>query len=256
MTIELRHGRYQDVMHDVMCDHLITDPPFSERTHSGQRHGRKDPRYTKDKSTILSAKGLPYEPWTAKEIIECVHFWHERTQGWMCIFTSHDLIPLYSKVMKRAGRYVFAPIPCIQMYRNVRLAGDGPANWTDYLVVSRPRTMRFWRALPGVYIGASHDPGENALDRSKRAVPGGKPVWLMQQIIEDYSDGSDLIADCCVGGGSTLIAAASLERHAIGAEKTAKTYKKALHNISKFKAVPLELQETGHIQDLYTNASL
>lgn len=38
-TIELRCGRWQDVLADVtQCDAVITDPPYSDKTHSGQRH--------------------------------------------------------------------------------------------------------------------------------------------------------------------------------------------------------------------------
>ena len=232
-AIDFRLGRYQDVLQDVICDHLITDPPFSARTHNGQRHGRKDPKYCNTTTNpILSNRGLPYEPWTEADIKEFVDFWHPRTRGWMCIMMSHDLVPIYTELLQQHGRYVFAPIPCVQMYRNVRLAWDGPANWADYLLVARPRTLKGWGALPGAYVGQSHDAGENALDRSKRIIPGSKPLWLMRAIIKDYSKPGDLICDPCAGGGSTLRVAQAEGRPSIGAEETEETYLKAMELIT------------------------
>lgn len=231
--LDLYHGRYQHALRNTVCDHLITDPPYSERTHNGQRHGRKDPKYSNTTTNpILSNRGLPYEPWTETDIKEFIDFWHPRTRGWMCIMMSHDLVPIYTELLQQHDRYVFAPIPCVQMYRNVRLAGDGPANWTDYLLVARPRTMRGWGALPGAYVGQSHDIGENALDRSKRPVPGGKPLWLARNIILDYSEPGDLICDPCAGGATFLRAAQAENRQSIGAEETEETYLKAMELIS------------------------
>jgi 23S rRNA G2445 N2-methylase RlmL len=39
---DLRLGRWQDVLADVTeCDAVITDPPYGERTHSGQHVGSR-----------------------------------------------------------------------------------------------------------------------------------------------------------------------------------------------------------------------
>lgn len=220
MTAELRLGRWEDVLADVdEVDSLIPDPPFGKRTHDGQRHGRKDARYTGDKGCILSARGLPYDYWTPEDVCAFVDAWVGRVRGWFLSFTSHDLWSVYAQRLEAAGRYVFHPIPCIQMHRNVRLAGDGPASWADYLVVSRPRTQEFarWGSLPGCYVGPCFDPGENALDRSKR-VPGGKPLWMMRAIVRDYTRAGDFVCDPCAGGGTTLVAARLEGRPSIGAE--------------------------------------
>jgi hypothetical protein len=174
--------------------------------------------------------------------------WTDRS-GWICALTSHDLAPWWLAVDN--SRYSFAPIACVQRAMNVRLAGDGPSNWTTWLAVSRLRTMKHWGALPGAYVGASCDAGENALDRSKRPVAGGKPLWLMRSIVSDYSHPGDLIVDPFAGGGTTLLAAAIEGRRAIGAECDPVTYAKAVKRLSagytprlfvdtpKFKQEPL-----------------
>jgi len=78
-----------------------------------------------------------------------------------------------------------------------------------------------WGTLPGAYQGAP--------DRGGHI--GGKPLWLMNAIIRDYSRPGDLICDPCAGGGTTLIAAASQGRKAIGAEMDPVTHAKAMRRI-------------------------
>lgn len=214
---ELRCGDYREVLADVECDAVITDPPFGDRTHSGQRHGRWEARYTKDKGTlVLAHRGIGYERWTADDVAGLVSRFGGAT--WLCALTSHDLAPAYEAAQDEVGRYGYAPIACVQRARNVRLAGDGPSNWADWMMASRRRNVRHWGALPGAYVGPCHDPGQNALDRSKNAVPGAKPRWLMRAIVRDYSRRGDLICDPCAGGGTTLLAAVIEGRRAIGAE--------------------------------------
>lgn len=245
--IELRCGDYRDVLADVeRVAAVITDPPYGDRTHTGQRHGRKDPRYTSKDVALLSSRGIEYRRWSAGDVAEFVGRWSDRCGPWMCVFTSHDLILEYETYFEAAGRYVFAPVSCVQQGMNVRLAGDGPSNWTtrlvtataemvwsDDLVCARLRDMPRWGSRNGAYHGPSHDEGENSLDRSKRAVPGGKPLWLMRAIVRDYTRPGDLVCDPCAGGGTTLLAAAVEGRRAIGAELDPETFAKAIKRLER-----------------------
>jgi site-specific DNA-methyltransferase (adenine-specific) len=224
--LDLRLGRYQDVLADVRCDAVIADPPYGERTHSGQRHGRRDVRYQDCYSPDVATRGIGYAHWTPDDVAEFVAFWAPRCTGWFACFTSHDLTRAYMQAYEAAGLYAFAPVVCLMPGMNVRLAGDGPSSWAVYLMVARPRTMRAWGTLPGGYYGS---PGE---DRKSHPVVGGKPLWLMQSVVRDYSRPGDLICDPCAGGGTTLLAAAQTGRRAIGAELDPVTHAKALKRLA------------------------
>jgi hypothetical protein len=232
MDTDLRLGRWQDALADVeQCDAVITDPPYGARTHAGQRHRRHDGAETM--ATVdKECHPIPYEGWTPEHVAEFCAAWSDRCTGWICCMTSHDLVPAYMGALESLGRYVFAPLACIQHGMNVRLAGDGPSNWTVWMVVSRPRTMRAWGALPGGYHGLPFDPGQNTRTAGKRAIPGGKPLWLMRAIVRDYSRPGDLIVDPCAGGGTTLAAARLEGRRAIGAEMDEATHAKAEARLS------------------------
>lgn len=199
---------------------VISDPPYSDRTHKGQRHGRR-PELGGSDDGWVSARGLEYAHWSPAEVADFVEAWSPITSGWICALTDHTLAPHWEKAMQRAGRYVFAPIPVVQIGMNARLAGDGPSSWTCWLVVARPRKGPCvkWGTLPGAYVGTPFDAGENTATASrKRLVVGGKPRWLMERIVEDYTRPGDLVCDPCAGGGTTLLAAKPLGRRYVGSD--------------------------------------
>ena len=59
---------------------------------------------------------------------------------------------------------------------------------------------------------------ENMAEKEDKFHPTQKPLGLMTKIVEDYTNASDLILDPFMGSGTTLVAAASLGRKAIGIE--------------------------------------
>lgn len=248
MSADLRHGRWQDVLADVTCDAFISDPPYGARTHAGQKHARHDGAVG---SLAVSEAGLGYTHLTPEQVAEIVAHWSPRTLGWFCAFTSHDLIAAYSDALDAAGRYVFAPIACVQTGMNVRLAGDGPSNWTCWLVVARPRTMRAWGTLPGAYVGNPCDVGIPG----RGVVAGSKPLWLMRAIVRDYSRPGDLVCDPYAGGGTTALACLTEGRRAIGAEVDPDTHAKATARLSTWQPSLFVPEIKAEAQDLFGGES-
>lgn len=216
----LRLGRWQDTLGDVECDALIVDAPYSERTHGKQCHGRRDgAEWVESEARWASSRGLGYDCMTPADVHAFVNAWAPRTLGWFVSLTDSELYPAWRDSLRANGRYVFAPIPCVQIGMNVRLAGDGPSSWTVWLVVARTAALRTWGTLPGAYVGNPFDAGQNSVTASRRSgVVGSKPLWLMRALVRDYTRPGDLVCDPCAGGGTTLLAAVMEGRRAIGAE--------------------------------------
>lgn len=235
--VELRLGDWRKTLARVReVDALITDPPYSARTHAKQQHGRRngEKRGYREKTAgnAITSRGLGYACMTDADVYSFVAHWSPRTRGWFCAFTDSELYPVWRDALRNMGRYVFAPLPCVQRGMNVRLAGDGPSSWTTWLVVARPRGMRpLSGTLPGAYIGTQHTPGFDVA-RGPR-VPGQKPLWLMRAILGDYTSPGDLICDPCAGGGTTLLAAKLEDRRAIGAEALAPHYEIACERLKR-----------------------
>lgn len=203
MTAEVRFGRYQDVLADVSDCVVIADNPYGERTHKSKA----------ERNDGVDVEGLAptYGWWTPADVREWVEFWHPRASGWMVALSCSDLAPVYRAEYERIDRQAFAPVPCVIRGMSVRTRGDGPSSWTVYAMAARPRTrlMSEWGTLDGAYVGprvAGSSGGR------------GKPPWLVEALVRDYSRLGDLVVDSCCGWGSTLTAARKLGHHAIGAE--------------------------------------
>jgi site-specific DNA-methyltransferase (adenine-specific) len=61
--------------------------------------------------------------------------------------------------------------------------------------------------------------------------PTQKPVALLEMLIKTYSNENDIVLDCCMGSGSTGVAAMNLNRRFIGIEKEPKYFEMASTNI-------------------------
>jgi len=203
-AFDLRCGRWQDVLADVEVDAEISDPPYGARVHSFVVDERAD-------GTSSAGLRPEYEAWTAADVHEYVSTRSPRVRGWMVSLTSHDLIPAWEDAHRAAGRLCFAPVVCVMRGMSFRKQGDGPASWATYAMAARPRAKRFmggW-ACAGAHVGpASSEAGGGR----------GKPLWLMSALVRDYTRPGDVVCDPFAGHGTTLAAALSLGRRALGAE--------------------------------------
>jgi site-specific DNA-methyltransferase (adenine-specific) len=189
-------------------DAVITDAPYDARTHLGHDKGHAD----FDQETRRS---ISYAPWEPKDVRAFVKAWSPLCRGWMVSITSDGLAGAWRAAMEAAGRVSFAPIPAIEKGATDRKHNDGPASWTTWVVVGRPRGGRWigWGSPSPYYLGP----------REQKPTIGGKPLWLMRSIVADYSRPEDLVADPCCGSGTTLLAAQLLGRRWIGSDVDAES---------------------------------
>lgn len=235
---DLRLGRWQDVLADVECDALICDPPYSERTHTG--HG--DPRtmtWARNNGDVdkpSKRRAITYSPWSEDEMHAFVRAMSPRCRGWFVAIVDHIQARWIEDALAACGRYVFAPLPCVEVGRTVRLGGDGPSSWTSWMVAARPRERRFqkWGTLPGAYqVG-----GDTGHNRRHRRI-GGKPLDMMKAIVRDYSRPGDLICDPTAGLATTGVAALTMGRRFVGAECDPETYTRAECRLGETQYVDL-----------------
>jgi len=202
-ALDIRLGDWQHVLLDVgMVDAVITDAPYGKRTHEAVT--------TRDDHSMPTGLTPDYSAWTDYDVEAFVADWAPRCRGWMIGLTSDDLIPAWRRAYEANDRYAFAPVPCVITGMSVRIQGDGPSSWAVYAMVSRPRNLSKWGTLPGAYVGPAQ-PGA----KSGR----GKPSWLLEALINDYTRAGDLVVDPMAGYGSTLIAGLKLGRRVVGAER-------------------------------------
>jgi site-specific DNA-methyltransferase (adenine-specific) len=202
-AVRLFHGDCREILPQLEAvDHVITDPPYSGRTHKGHDSGARPGFDGADR------KALGYEPWTLTDVGVFVPLMCGVARGWVAVMTDHVLAMPIQAAMESAGRYAFAPLPWYAPGSRVRLCGDGPSSWTAWIVVCRTAAQRSWGTLPGGYM-----------QRGESMHMGGKPEELMLALVSDYSRPGDIVCDPFAGSGTTLVAAKRLGRKAIGIEQ-------------------------------------
>lgn len=224
-----------EIMGERKANLLCVDAPYSSKTHDGHKNGK----LTADRAAAFAEKhkdnptpesryaaklnpmrrDLNYAAWSPENVSTFVQTWSPHCIGWQVSITDDQLAPHWQSAFDVAGLYPFAPLPLVETGSRIRMLGDGPSNWTCWVVVARPRTKEFakWGALPGAYV----QPAErdiNSLGGSDRVV-GGKPLRSMVAIVRDYSRPGDLVVDPCVGGGTCGAAAKSIGRRFIGIDQ-------------------------------------
>lgn len=223
MISELHHMHWRDLAGHVrrtvgQVDALIVDAPYSERTHSGHDSAEaydssgapRDNKVRQQAGLEPLRRGLGYASWTTADVDAFVAAWAPLTRGWIVSLTDDALAPAWRSALDEP-RYSFSPLACVESGSRVRLSGDGPSQWACWAVVSRPRGVPFstWGTLPGAYVGST--------ERGRQVV-GGKPLWLMEALVRDYTRPGDLVCDPCMGAGTTLLAAKLLGRQYIGGD--------------------------------------
>ena len=116
-------------------DAVITDPPYSERCHSVHDSTAKDAR---DGATRAA---LGYKALTLEDVAWFAAQYDRVCVGWVVWMTDSDLALHVRNALERLGRTAFAPLPFYQPGRSVRLSGDGPSSWTDWIVVARTKAQ-------------------------------------------------------------------------------------------------------------------
>jgi hypothetical protein len=209
----------------TVADAMLVDAPYSSKTHTAQAEGVVDAERGEAYRARLASlerrstggtgprRALSYAPWTAGDVATFVAAWSPVVRGWFVSITDADLAPIWRDELEAAGRCPFAPLAFVAPGSRARLSGDGPSNWTTWIVVARPRGLDFarWGTLPGAYV---LPPGF----AERMRVVGGKPTWIMERLVEDYTRAGDLVVDPCCGDGTTLEAALRAGRRAVGGD--------------------------------------
>ena len=184
-------------------------------------------------------RAITYPAWTPDDVRECVSFWSPRTRGWFVTITDDVLAPHWRAALADAGRYAFSPLAYVVHGSRFRMAGDGPAQWSLWIVVARPKREPYskWGALPGAYVQPAGELSGHRAGDHKREI-GGKDDWIMRRLVADYSRPDDVVCDPCAGWGTTGAAALREGRSFIGSESRESAFAVSCKRLSETSFQP------------------
>ena len=209
--------------------HIITDPPYSRRTHQGH-----DSLSAGGQRDGAARSVLGYQPLTEVDCSRLARCFAAASPGWIVWMTDDALAAPIQSALAERGRTVFAPLPFFQPGRSVRLSGDGPCSWTDWIICARTPALKKWGTLPGGYVA-----GEGWNDKQRM---GGKPTRLMCLLVQHYSRPGEIVCDPFMGGGTTGVACVIERRGFVGIEIDQATFDRSCRRIeAELKRPRLEL---------------
>lgn len=212
---------------DKSVDHVITDPPYSERVHGKQWIGAALTASGGKRMSTAHA-GLGFDALTPEVLGGVLSHAARLTKRWSLLFSDLESV---ATIGERGVEFGLEHVRiCIwdKVDSAPQFTGDRPANGAEAIeVLSQPGKKR-WNAggARNVYRFAVNG------DRGAKPHPSTKPEALMEKLIRDFTDRGDTILDPFAGSGTTGVIAIRLGRKFIGFEKDPKYYDIAMRRLS------------------------
>lgn len=212
------------------ADHMITDPPYSERTHAGVRSSKRR-EYDRGKhgADTRRAVELGFEHLTDEVRSACAVYFAQ-ARRWCLVFCDLEGQSAWQRELEASGLRHWR----FGVWRKVGAApqfnGCGPAQAAEAIEVAHSTATMRWNG------GGRHAFWEHpiVLERGNgetRVHTTQKPLALMESLVRDFTDPDELICDPFAGSGTTGVAAIRLRRRFIGWERKPDNFASAVKRL-------------------------
>lgn len=207
--IVIYHGDCREILPTLsQVEHVITDPPYDERTHAHARTAKRGvPGQDARKGLVGGGIGIEFDPidptWVTPLLIGAA-------SRWVIAFCALEMLGHYACC---AGSAWVRACVWARTDGAPQFSGDRPAQASDGVAVMHAPGVRRWNG--GGSRGLWLDSTKYAEEREH---PTQKPESLMRRLVSLFTDPGETILDPFMGSGTTLRAAKDLGRKAIGIE--------------------------------------
>jgi hypothetical protein len=209
---DVRLGDCGLVLKDETWDVLITDPPYREHVHvaatscgtPGARHAKGMMGAAK-RDLGFDHRSIDLRTWTCEAVA--------RTRRWSVIFTDTESVGEWMVGIESAGGKYIRSIPWVR-WSMPQLSGDRPPQGHEIIVLAygSAKGKKSWNGPGNLTHFAQTCMRGNAKHKAQ------KPLDLMLELVEFFSDPSDRVCDPFSGSGSTALACKLLGRPFVGSE--------------------------------------
>lgn len=221
--VTIYHGDCMEVLADVRgVDLILTDPPYNVSDRNG-RDGTTSGRLKRKDGTARKVwrdfgewdrgwSAIPFLGWAGDAL---------RDGGSLLSFISEfTLPPFLSSGLNHRGLIYWRKSNPTPAFRQLYVRAVEMIVWqvkTD-AARSQPWTWNAGGYRPNVYEGPVLAGYSVVNGDEPRHHPTQKPLWLMRELLTVHSRAGDLVVDPYMGSGTTLEAAKSMGRRAIGSD--------------------------------------
>lgn len=209
---------------DQAVAHVLTDPPYSEHTHSKSRSGARKvplhggPKSKSSKANISRAVDFGFASIPAALREECGREFARVARRWSLVFSDVESSHLWKESLEAAGADYVRTGAWLKIGATPQFTGDRPAVGFEAVTIAHRKGRKAWNG------GGSHAVWSYpiALDRGGeselRLHPTQKPLDLMLRLVELFTDPGDIVLDPFAGSATTGVACLRLGRRFIGCE--------------------------------------
>ena len=225
--VEMRLGNMLDILPEIgAVDAIITDPPYEDELHKAVGRIRRN-----DGREMISDLGFAG---VNNDRAEYARLMCEVSTGWVIAFCLAEGVRAWRDDMQANGAKCDTTLAWVKPDASPRFNGQGAARGFECAVTAWcGKGYRSWNGggRRGVFTHCvnSGRQGEH---------PTEKPLPLMIEIIELYTDPGETICDPFCGSGTSGVAAVKLGRNFIGIEQDPKWFDLSCRRISDALARP------------------
>lgn len=183
---------------DGCVDHVVTDPPYDEYTHSSAR------------TTIKGQRADIEMGFAALSSFDFVHQLVRVARRWSVCFCAVEQLGSYKAASD--GSWVRGGV-WHRTDGTPQLSADRPAQAAEGIAIMHGGGLRKrWNS------GGKRGMWVHGVERHERVHPTQKPIALMLELLADFTDPGDVILDPFCGSGTTGVACLRHGRRFIGIE--------------------------------------
>jgi site-specific DNA-methyltransferase (adenine-specific) len=226
-AVTIYHGDCRSLLPGLRWDVTITDPPYDEQVHS---RGGSVVRY--DGGPDIAK--LPFAPLENPSAIAALIA--AGCTRWALVFCAVRQIERWALGFEGSSWNVPRVMAWVKPDASPQFSGDRPGHGFESIILAHPVGKTRWNGggHKGVFTHNRMDYDSGSLH------PTQKPLKLMRQLVQLFSDEGETILDPFMGSGTTLRAAKDLGRKAIGIEIEERWCEVAANRMAQ-AALPLDV---------------
>lgn len=192
--------------------HVVTDPPYEAEAHTLARRQRS--------AGVVDVLAIEFAPIGSKERAAVAREIVRLSAGWALAFCQVEAIAAWRESFTAAGAKWVRGQAWVKPDSAPQFTGDRPAQGYECIATAWAGVGRMaWNGggKRGVYI---HEIGTHGGEKNPH--PTTKPLPLMLELAELFTDPDELVLDPFAGSGTTGVACLRLGRRFIGIERDTK----------------------------------
>lgn len=217
---------------DKSVDCMFSDPPYSQHVHECSRRGSTGYDGDTGKAAISRNRDLGFAHLDDETRLRLAEQYARVTRRWVGVFSDTESTHLWRDALERYGLEYVRTMFWHKVGSTPQFTGDRPAVALEAITLCHPKGRKTWNgggkhglySVPIVLNRGGHD---------NRCHPTQKPLLLMRQILEDFTDPGELILDSHAGSGTTGAACLELGLRFLGWELDPKHYATASKRLAE-----------------------